>query len=486
MEKIEKNAKQVIEKIKNMYGNSPDINTRLINIKGTNVGCIFLESSSSASTISDFIIKGIDYVAKKTIFDNIFEKLENKLFNSQLFTINDFSQFSYYLSSGFTIIVVDGNDRAIVMETRANLDRGVTESTSEPIIRGAKDSFTESHSKNLGLIRKRIKDPNLWFEEIKLGRRTQTRVSIAYINDIAEIKTVKKIKKALKKIDIDGILESGNLRDYLTNKSSVFPQLQSTERPDVACQSLLKGKIIVLVENTPFTLILPTVFIDFLHSSEDEYQKSASITFTRILRLIALIITIFTPAIYIAITTFDQNTIPDKLLISLAVQREGVPFPTSFEIIFLMVIFEILREGDMRIPSTMSASMSIVGALVLGQASVDAGIVSPISVIVVAITSICGLIFSDIDFTSGIRSWRFLFIIGSTMLGFIGILAVTIILIVKLVSLENLGTSYLSPFTPLNIKAQKDAVIKMSSTNIFDRPSYISKKNITKQKRKDD
>lgn len=292
MEKIEKNAKQVIEKIKNMYGNSPDINTRLINIKGTNVGCIFLESSSSASTISDFIIKGIDYVAKKTIFDNIFEKLENKLFNSQLFTINDFSQFSYYLSSGFTIIVVDGNDRAIVMETRANLDRGVTESTSEPIIRGAKDSFTESHSKNLGLIRKRIKDPNLWFEEIKLGRRTQTRVSIAYINDIAEIKTVKKIKKALKKIDIDGILESGNLRDYLTNKSSVFPQLQSTERPDVACQSLLKGKIIVLVENTPFTLILPTVFIDFLHSSEDEYQKSASITFTRILRLIALIITI--------------------------------------------------------------------------------------------------------------------------------------------------------------------------------------------------
>lgn len=151
-----------------------------------------------------------------------------------------------------------------------------------------------------------------------------------------------------------------------------------------------------------------------------------------------------------------------------------------------MVIFEILREGDMRIPSTMSASMSIVGALVLGQASVDAGIVSPISVIVVAITSICGLIFSDIDFTSGIRSWRFLFIIGSTMLGFIGILAVTIILIVKLVSLENLGTSYLSPFTPLNIKAQKDAVIKMSSTNIFDRPSYISKKNITKQKRKDD
>ena len=250
MEKIEKGAKKVIEKTKKLYGNSPDVNTRLINIKGTNIGIIFLESSSQASTISDFIIKGTLYTKiNKNLFQNIFDALKNSLFNSQLFTINDYTQFPYFLSSGFTIIVVDGFSEAIIMETRAQLDRGVTESTSEPILRGSKDSFTESHSKNLGLIRKRIKDSNLWFDEMKLGRRTQTRVSIAYINGIADPKKLKEIKKRLKKIDVDGILDSGNIRDYLIENKSVFPQIQSSERPDVVSQALLSGKIVIFDEN---------------------------------------------------------------------------------------------------------------------------------------------------------------------------------------------------------------------------------------------
>ncbi len=484
MEKIEKNAKKIIEKTKKLYGNSPDLNTRIINIKGTNVGILFLESSSQASTISDFIVKGTLYTASnKNIFQNIFDALKNNLFNSQLFTINDYSQFPYFLSSGFTIIVTDDKDEAIIMETRANLDRGVTESTSEPILRGSKDSFTESHSKNLGLIRKRIKDPNLWFEELKLGRRTKTRISIAYINGVADNKKIKQIKNKLEKIDIDGILDSGNLKDYLIEKKSAFPQIQSTERPDVVSEALLQGKIIIFTENCPFTLILPNVFIDYLHTSEDKNQKSSNITFTRILRFIALIITIFTPAIYIAITTHDQNTIPDKLLISLAIQREGVPFPTTFEIILLTTIFEILRESDLRSPSSMSAAMSIVGALVLGQAAVDAGIVSPITVIVVAFTSICSLVFTDIDFMNGIRSWRFIFILAASLLGIIGILSFAIIWLVKLSSLENLNTSYLSPFAPLEKSSQTDAIYKAPENEILIRPNYISKLNPHRQRR---
>ena len=484
MEKIIKNAKKIIEKTKKLYGNSPDINTRLINVKGTNIGIIFLESSSQASTISDFIIKGTLYASSnKTIFQNIFEALKNNLFNSQLFTIKDYNQFPYFLSSGFTIVVVDGIDEAIIMETRGQLDRGVTESTSEPILRGSKDSFTESHSKNLGLIRKRIKDPNLWFDEIKLGRRTQTRISIAYINGIADPQKLKEIKKRLKKIDVDGVLDSGNIRDYLVDKKSAFPQIQSTERPDVTSQALLSGKIVIFVENCPFTLIMPNVFIDYLHTSEDQYQKSSNITFTRILRTIALIITIFTPAIYIAITTYDQNTIPDKLLISLAIQREGVPFPTAFEIILLTTIFEILRESDLRSPSSMSAAMSIVGALVLGQAAVDAGIVSPITVIVVAFTSICSLVFTDIDFMNGIRTWRFIFILAASILGIIGILSFTIIWLIKLSSLENLETSFLSPFAPFSKQDQNDAIYKAPEENLITRPDYISNLNPHRQRR---
>ena len=370
------------------------------------------------------------------------------------------------------------------METRAQLDRGITEATSEPILRGPKDSFTESHSKNLGLLRKRIKTENLWFEEMKIGRKTETRVTIAYINKIADKTKVKQIKERLKKIDIDGILDSGNLRDYLLEKNSSFPQIQSTERPDFASEALLNGKIVILTENSPFVLILPTVFIDYLHISDDYNQKSVNISYTRVLRMLALIITLFTPAIYIAITTFDQNTIPDKLLISIAIQREGVPFPIFFEIILLTTIFEIIRESNIRSPSSMSAAMSIVGALVLGQAAVDAGIVSPITVIIVAITSICSLVFNDIDFMNGIRLWRFIFILFASILGLIGLLSITLIFIIKLASLENLNTSYLSPIAPLTIKDQKDAIIKVETKNLITRPSYISKLNPHRQRRK--
>ena len=484
MEKIEKNAKKIVQKVKNLYGNSPDVNSRIINIKGKNVGIIFLESSSQASTVSDFIIKGTLYTKEnKNIFQNIFEALKNNLFNSQLFITNDFNEFPYYLSSGFTIITVDDSDKAIVMETRAQLDRGVTESSSEPILRGSKDSFTESHSKNLGLIRKRIKDPNLWFDELKLGRRTKTRISISYINGIADPQKFKKIKERLNKIDIDGVLDSGNIRDYLIKQKSIFPQIHSTERPDVVSQALLEGKIVIFVENCPFTLILPTVFIDYLHTSEDEYQKAENITFTRVLRVIALIITVFTPAIYIAITTYDQNTIPDKLLISLAIQREGVPFPTTFEIILLTAIFEILRESDIRSPNSMSAAMSIVGALVLGQAAVDAGIVSPITVIVVAFTSICSLIFTDIDFMNGIRAWRFIFILAASFLGIIGILSFAIIWLIKLASLENLNTSFLAPFAPFYKEEQLNTIYHAEEDKLITRPKYISTLNPHRQRR---
>ena len=482
MEKINKNVEVLVKEVRAAYGNSGDLHTRVINIHGVNIGVFFMESSSATANISDFIIKGINFItSKEKAFDDLYNALRNNIFNSQVLTTKDFNQFPYFISSGFTIIVVDGNDEAIVMETRAALDRGVTESTSEPVVRGPKDSFTESHAKNLGLIRKRIKDSNLWFEEVKVGRRTQTRVSIAYINNVADKKNIKQIKDILNKIDVDGILDGGNLREYFLEEESFFPQILSTERPDLACQSLLNGKIVILVENSPFVLILPNVFMDFMHTTEDQYQKPWNISFTRVLKVLALVITLFTPAIYIAITTFDQTVVPDKLLISLAVQREGVPFPTFFEIILLMAIFEILRESDIRLPSTMGASMSIVGALVLGQAAVDAGIVSPIAVIVVAITSICSLIFNDPDFMNGIRAWRFIFILAATFFGLIGVVAAGLVWIIKMASLNTLGVPFLAPFSPLVLSGQKDAIARFPLPKIFKRPEYLKQKNRFKQ-----
>ena len=184
MKKINKKVSSVIKQIKNLYGNSGDLNTRVIKVHGVDVGVLFMESSSGPGDISDRIIKSTYFLTEENVDANLYNLLKNYIFNSQVLTTKDFDDFAYYLSSGFTIIVVDGHDEAIVMETRAELDRGVTESTSEPILRGPKDSFTESHAKNLGLVRKRIKDPNLWFDEVKVGVRTQTRVSIYLIKII--------------------------------------------------------------------------------------------------------------------------------------------------------------------------------------------------------------------------------------------------------------------------------------------------------------
>lgn len=473
-----------IDKINNYilesYHHSSDIVTRKINVKGTDILCIYLESVASDDKISEFLMKEINTYSKNKILTvNLFDKLKNTIPNSHITVESKLEDCFTKLASGFTCIFIDGDKQYITVETKSKLDRGITESTSENIVRGPKDSFTENNSTNLGLIRKRIKDKNLWYDEIKIGRRTNTKVTIAYINGIANEHIVNNIKEKLKKIDIDGIIDSGNIRDFLIQNQSIFPEIKSTERPDLACNSLLEGKIIILVENTPFTLILPITLNDFLHASEDYYQKSSNVTFTRILRYISFLITITIPGLYIALTTFNQEIIPDQLLISLAIQRDGVPFSTVFELVIMITTFEILRESDIRLPSTMGAAISIVGALVLGEAAVSAGIVSPIVIIVVAITSICGLLFTDIDFVNAIRWWRFIFIIFSAAAGLIGFVIATILFINKLASITFDNVCYLAPFSPLYVKSINDSIIKLPNNKLKSRSPYITK-NTTK------
>lgn len=473
-----------IDKINNYilesYHHSSDIVTRKINVKGTDILCIYLESVASDDKISEFLMKEINTYSKNKILTvNLFDKLKNTIPNSHITVESKLEDCFTKLASGFTCIFIDGDKQYITVETKSKLDRGITESTSENIVRGPKDSFTENNSTNLGLIRKRIKDKNLWYDEIKIGRRTNTKVTIAYINGIANEHIVNNIKEKLKKIDIDGIIDSGNIRDFLIQNQSIFPEIKSTERPDLACNSLLEGKIIILVENTPFTLILPITLNDFLHASEDYYQKSSNVSFTRILRYISFLITITIPGLYIALTTFNQEIIPDQLLISLAIQRDGVPFSTVFELVIMITTFEILRESDIRLPSTMGAAISIVGALVLGEAAVSAGIVSPIVIIVVAITSICGLLFTDIDFVNAIRWWRFIFIIFSAAAGLIGFVIATILFINKLASITFDNVCYLAPFSPLYVKSINDSIIKLPNNKLKSRSPYITK-NTTK------
>lgn len=472
-----KNINKIEKTIKEKYGNSSDLVFRKMKLGPTYIMYVYLESVSSDDKISDFLVKKLSNF-KKNIFENTIKSLENSIYNSHIKVINYDENIYSTLASGFTLIFFNDSNKVISIETRMTLDRGVTESTSESIIRGPKDSFTENNSINLGLIRKRIKTNNLWFHEITLGDETKTKINIAFMKNIVDEKKVIKLIKKIKAIKMNGILDSGYIRDYLVDKkSSFFPKLKSTERPDLACSALLEGKIIILVENSPFVLITPTVLVDYFHTSEDYYQKTFNVNFTRMLRFIAFILTIITPAFYVAVTTFNQEMIPNELLISLAIQQDGVPFPTAFEVVMMMITFEILRECDIRIPSPMGAAVSIVGALVLGEAAVSAGIVSPIVIIVVAITSICGLLFNDIDFVNALRIWRFIFLFFATISGMIGIVISLIIFIINLSDIETEEVPYLDPFSPLHFDGLKDSIIRLPLYKLNKRPFTTRKEN---------
>lgn len=474
--KLDNTIENIFNNLNNLNGKSSDIVTRIIEKNKRKIGYIYLESVSSDDKISDFLNKSIVNLDKKRPFNSFFELVKNSIFNSKVKVIETYEELFYHLASGFTIIVFDDEIQAIAVETRQKLDRGVTESTSETITRGPKDSFTENHNMNLGLIRKRIKDSNLWFEEVIVGKRTKSKVTVAYIKDIVPNYKIKKIIDELNDINIDGIIDTGYIRELLEkDQKSVFPKVISTERPDFACTSLLDGKIVILVENSPFVIILPAVLTDFFHSPEDNYQKPLNVSFSRILRSICFFLALLTPALYIALMTFNQEIIPDQLLISLAIQRDGVPFPTAIEVLLFVLTFEVLREADIHSPSFSGSAMNVVGALILGDAAVAAGIVSPIVIIIIATTSISELVFYDVDVIDAIREWRLLFIIAATFMGLIGFVAIFIIFIAKLSSLECLGTPYLTPFSPLNIKSLKDSLIRVSRKNLKNRPEYLTK-----------
>lgn len=443
----------IINKIKKDTNNAPDIMYKKYN----NITFIYSEVLTNTNDINEYILKNIN---------NIIDKKE---------TIKNYEELLNLLFDGFIIIIE--NNKYYYIEVKSNLDRGINNPSNEITIRGPKDSFTENFNKNIGLIRKRIKSKNLWFQNYTIGTETKTKVSLIYMNNLTNKKLIKTINKKLSKINIDGIIDSGYLKDYISNDSNLFPTILTTERPDLVSMSLLEGKVVIVVDNSPYVLILPCFFIDLFHTPDDYYQKPINISFIRIIRLLAFIIAIFIPAYYIAITTHNYDSISSQLLINFISQRLKVPYPTLFEALIMTISFEILRESDMRMASTIGSSVSILGGLVLGEAAVSAGLLSPIMIIVVAISAISGLVFSSIELTSAIRWWRIFFMLIASLLGIYGIYLGLILLLTKLSSMEVLSYPYLYPFSPFSLKEQKDTFIKSNKQKIKYRNLLLSKKN---------
>ncbi len=433
-----------IKIIKESFNESGDLFIRSINLGSIDLTYALLESVSSDDKLSNYLVRSISSDVKyiKDI-NNLFTYLYNTIPNAKVRIINNIKEAISLMPIGFTLILVPNNEFIIAVETRSSLDRGVSESTTEVVIRGPKDSFCENSIINMGLIRRRLKTNELTFKDYFIGNLTKSRVTVGYINNIVDNKKLKMVLNKINSINVDTIIDSGYIRKLITNNITTFPKVISTERPDLVAMHLAKGKIAIIVENSPIVLILPAFFNEFFNNPEDKFALQLNSLLTKSIRILAFFITLLTPALYITITCFNREIIPIQLLISLASQINNLPFPIYFEILLLVTIFEILREGDIRIPSKMGSSISIVGGLILGDAAVSAGIVSPIAVIIVAITSISGLLFSDIDFVNGLRLWRYLYIIGAAIYGLVGILTVSIILILHLSSIKILNKNYL-------------------------------------------
>lgn len=476
MNKENLSINEIINKIKTDTNNQDNIIYRKKSILRKNIYIIFNETIASSDKISDFVIRSLNKIYLPT-----YQNILNKISNFKYKEITTYEEIVYYLNSGFTILLISPN-KYLALETRKDLSRGVSTPVTENTPRGALDAFTENIESNIGLLKRRIKSNDLWFKTYKLGKYTQTSTSLAYIKSIANENLVNKVDKLLKNIDIDGIIASGTIRNLIEKENkNFFPNIISAEKPYTAVKYLLQGNVIILIDNDPFVLILPSTLNDYFLSEEDDYNKSINVTITRIIRYLTFIITLVTPGIYIAITTFNQELIPTKLLVSIAAQRENVPFSAFFEAMLMTIAFEILRESDLKLPSFASSAISIVGALILGEAAVNAGIVSPIMIIVVAITSISSLIFVEPTFTNALRIYRFLFMIDGAIFGIHGILLTFIYLITKLTSYNFLDMPYLSPYTPPISADIKDSIVKFPTINIRKR-NHLLTNNIIKNK----
>ena len=457
-----------IEDLKKFKKYNPDLKIRELKNGDTTVYIIYFETLCKSNTINDFILKPI-YDDKIKSLDDI----KNKLPSGNLLEINDENTLYDNLYSGFTIISID--NKFISFETKESLDSGIIAATNEKVIKGPKDAFTENYQSNIGLIRKRIRSKNLKINEYTIGTSSKTKVALFYLNDIVNKDLVNIIEKKLKTMSLDYVANSNYIIDAMSKKNNIMPTNIMTERPDLTSFLLMEGRIAIMVENSPQVIIIPMFFSDTIHTIDDYYQNSKNVSVTRIIRVIAFIISVTIPGMYLALTTFNQEALPTSLLINFSIQRQGVPFPSIVEALVMFLIFEILKESDTRIPFVVGTSMSIVGALVLGQAAVDAGLISPIMIIIIAVSSVTSFLFNDNDLVNAIRVWKLIFILLSAFAGLYGFFIALLLFLVKISSMDSYGFDYVTVDGILKSNIQKNGIILTKKFKLNKRNSVLTK-----------
>lgn len=458
-------------------GHSPDFIIRNFtgNSGNTFFALCYLEGLTDTSLLTELIEglnKGITAYPSIAIEEHSTVSFFSSILTSgNIAVIHTENQIYQAVLTGSAVIIVEGMSIGLEVSITGGERRSVQEPTSQTVVRGPKEGFTEEISTNIALIRRKIRSPDLRFDTHTIGEVTQTKVIVVYVEQIANLDAVQEVNRRLRGIQTDSILESGYIEEFIQDAPlSVFPTMLNTERPDTVAGSLMDGQFAVLIDGTPFALIAPVTFFNFFQTTEDYYQRYDISTFLRIIRVISFMVSLLLPSVFIALTTFQQEMIPTTLLVTLAAQREGSPFPALMEAILMELTFEFIREAGVRMPRAIGPAISIVGALVIGQAAVEAGLVSGAMVIVVSFTAISNFVIPYFSMATSVRLLRFLLMFLGGMLGIFGILAGSIPILAHLVSLQSFGVDYLMPYSPFYKSNMKDLLIRVPWWAMKTRP----------------
>lgn len=404
---------------------------------------------------------------------SIFDALKDGgITTADLSETEKFEDINMAILSGDTVILVDGFSKAIIVSTKGWPNRGIPTAEIEVSVQGSQEAFSEGFRFNTALIRRRIRDTNLKLKQMKIGRRSGTDIGIMYLEDVVRPKILREAEKRLKNIDIDAILDCGYIDQLIEDDwMSPLPQTQITERPDKAASAILEGRIVIVVDNSPFVIIIPATFNAFFQASDDYYQNWKITSCIRFLRYVAGFIAVALPGLYLATAVFHPSMIPMLLTFKMAAARQMVPFPAIVEILIMEAAFELLQEAGLRLPKPVGGSIGIVGGLIVGQAAVEAGLVSPIVVIVIALTGIASFSTPHYSLSAGFRIMKYLITVLSAMLGFFGFWAGILIILIHMVSLKSFGIPYLFPFASGDINGYSDW-----KDSIFRLPLFLMKK----------
>ncbi len=465
------------ENIFAQIGESSDIIFRelLVNgVEGLPVTLVFVEGMIDSKAVDDDILKPLlqeEPLSRSKSEEEIINKIERGvIYHNRVKIRCQIDECIEDILAGSCALIFNGVKKAVIFNIEGYEKRAITEPTGENVIKGAKDAFVETLRVNTTLVRRKIKTQNLRIIETKVGVQTLTKVAVIYIEGLTNKKIVNELIKRLNNIDVDGAVKAGMIEQYIIDdRWSMYPQIMITERSDKLCQNLLDGRAGVIIDGIPSAYIVPAAFSMFLQAPEDDSTNYVMATVIRLIRYGAYLGSLLIPGFYIAITSFHQEMIPTELAISIIKSKIGVPFPTFFEVVFMLVAFELLIEAGLRLPQTIGQAISIVGAVVVGQAAVSAKLLSPAVIVVVALTGIAGFTMPNQDFSNGVRIWRFILVILAAICGLFGVAVGMLVMAYSLAKMESFGVPYLAPFVSMDGQEML--------TNTFIRvPMFMQKK----------